>query len=167
MTQTEALLAHRQLCEELQQLALEENRFLKEHRRPPEPAHLERKRALIARLDTSLATLREAPPARPGDTERRALIEGAREKILQILHLDRENEQLMLRFTLSRPGHAPRASALSPQSQSPTDPLPATPASGAAGSGSAPAVPAPANADPVSAPVGSLSQLQRLYDRLR
>lgn len=167
MTQTEALLAHRQLCEELQQLAREENRFLKEHRRLPEPAHLERKRALIARLDTSLALLREAPPARPGDPERRAVLEGAREKILQILHLDRENEQLMLRFTLSRPGHAPRASALMPQEQSAANPPPPPAAAASAGSGSPPTGPAPANPAPSAAPAGSLSQLQRLYDRLR
>lgn len=157
MTQTEALQAHRQLCDELHQLALEENRFLKEHRKLPESALLERKRALITRLDASLAALREAPPVRPGDDERRALIEKAREKILQILHLDRENEQLMLRYTLSRPGHAPRASAMTPVTPPPD---------AAAPTSAAPAVPS-ANNDAAPAPAGSLSQLQRLYDRLR
>ena len=145
MTQSEALQAHRQLCDELHQLALEENRFLKEHHRLPDAAHLDRKRALITRLDASLAALREAPPVRPGDEERRIAIETTREKILQILHLDRENEQLMLRYTLSRPGHAPRAAPV---------PMPAAD----------PATPAA----PESAPApGKFSQLQRLYDRLR
>lgn len=152
MTQSEALLAHRQLCEELHQLALEENRFLKEHRRLPEPAHLESKRALVARLDTSLAALREAPPVRPGDNERRLLIESAREKVLQILHLDRENEQLMLRYTLSRPGHAPRVSTSSPPPS--------------AGPGSETTTPTASDA-PTPAPAATLSQLQRLYNRLR
>ncbi|MBI3884629.1 MAG: hypothetical protein HY302_02705 [Opitutae bacterium] len=160
MTQTEALQAHRRLCDELHQLALEENRFLKEHRQLPPPALLERKRGLITRLDASLAALREAPPARPGDPDRRALIEKAREKILQILHLDRENEQLMLRYTLSRPGHAPRASAMAPAAPAADAPLSA--------SAAAPTIP-PASPEAASppAPVGSLSQLQRLYDRLR
>ena len=143
MTQSEALIAHRQLCDELHQLALEENRHLKEHRRLPDTAHLDRKRALITRLDASLAALREAPPIRPGDEERRVAIEKAREKILQILHLDRENEQLMLRYTLSRPGHAPRATAFTA-----ADPA------------------ALASPEPTPAP-GKFSQLQRLYDRLR
>lgn len=160
MTPTEALQAHRQLCEELHQLALEENRFLKEHRRLPEPAQLERKRTLLARLDSSLVALRESPTARPGDNERRALVEKVREKILQILHLDRENEQLMLRYTLSRPGHAPRASALAP----------AAPPTGDSVSAAAPAsnsIPSATPASPAAVPAGSLSQLQRLYDRLR
>lgn len=140
MTQSEALQAHRQLCDELHQLALEENRFLKEHHRLPDAAHLDRKRALITRLDASLAALREAPPVRPGDEERRIAIETTREKILQILHLDRENEQLMLRYTLSRPGHAPRVPAADPAT--------------------------PAAPEPTPTP-GKFSQLQRLYDRLR
>lgn len=114
--QTEALKSHLKLCDEVHQLALEENRFLKQHQRPPEAALLERKRVLLARLDESLAALKTAsasasateisnlksqnPAGRP-DPERKDTIEKARAKILQILHLDRENEQLLLRFSLS------------------------------------------------------------------
>lgn len=103
MTPSDALLSHLNLCDELYQLALEENRFLKQNQRVPDAALLDRKRALLSRLDTSLAALKQIsaspPPARP-DPARKEVIEKARAKILQVLHLDRENEQLLLRYSL-------------------------------------------------------------------
>ncbi len=108
---TEALKNHLALCDEVHQLALEENRFLKQNQRPPDSALLDRKRALLQRLDQSLTALKSGDTASPQDRpdpERKAVIEKARAKILQILHLDRENEQLLLRFSLgARP--APQA----------------------------------------------------------
>ena len=111
MTPTEALQNHLSLCDEVHQLALEENRFLKQHQRPPESALLERKRSLLTRLDESLTALKTNAavpiPGRP-DPVRKEIIEKARAKILQILHLDRENEQLLLRYSLSaRPAPPP------------------------------------------------------------
>lgn len=141
MTPTEALRRHLALCDELHQLALEENRFLKQNQRVPDSPLLDKKRALLVRLDESLASLKSgnapsplAPsaatsPATRTDPARAEIIEKARAKILQILHLDRENEQLLLRYSL---GVRPRAPAAS----------------------TAPATPA-------AAP----SHLQRLYDR--
>jgi len=106
MNSTEVLQSHLTLCDELYQLALEENRFLKQNQRTPEAALLDRKRALLARLDTSLdalkATSSEPPPLR-ADPLRKETIEKARAKILQILHLDKENEQLLLRYSLGTP----------------------------------------------------------------
>ena len=103
MTPTEALQHHLSLCDEVHQLALEENRFLKQHQRPPDAALLERKRGLLVRLDESLTALKANAAPAPGrpDPARKETIEKARAKILQILHLDRENEQLLLRFSLS------------------------------------------------------------------
>lgn len=116
MTPTEALQNHLSLCDEVHQLALEENRFLKQHQRPPEAALLERKRSLLTRLDDSLTTLKTnatAPTSGRPDPVRKEIIENARAKILQILHLDRENEQLLLRYSLSaRP--APLATPVVP-----------------------------------------------------
>ncbi|MFT3868647.1 MAG: hypothetical protein QM715_09120 [Nibricoccus sp.] len=132
--QTEALKKHLQLCDEVHQLALEENRFLKQHQRTPDAHLLERKRSLLARLDESLAAVKatalensnsqssnptggaseisklksQISSPRP-DPERKETIEKARAKILQILHLDRENEQLLLRFSLSARPAAPVA----------------------------------------------------------
>jgi len=114
MTPTEALQSHLTLCDELYQLALEENRFLKQHQRVPDAALLEKKRGLLARLDASLSALKagstQPAPPRP-DPARKDIIEKARAKILQILHLDRENEQLLLRYSL---GARPKPAAPAP-----------------------------------------------------
>lgn len=111
MTSTEALQSHLTVCDELYQLALEENRFFKQQQRVPEAALLDRKRTLLARLDESLSTLKagaETPPPLRKEAGRKEIIEKARDKILQILHLDRENEQLLLRYSL---GVRPKAVA--------------------------------------------------------
>ena len=108
MTLPDTLGAHLQLCDELHLLALEENRFLKQHQRAPDAALIERRRALLARLEESLATLKSpAATAVPADPEQRArragVIEQSRGRLLQILHLQRENEQLVLRHSLTPP----------------------------------------------------------------
>ncbi len=96
----------------LHQLALEENSFLKTKSAPPDAALIgRRKRSLLTRLDESLTALKTnaavPTPGRP-DPARKEIIEKARAKILQILHLDRENEQLLLRYSLSaRPAPPP------------------------------------------------------------
>lgn len=99
MFNQETLPRHLQVCDELHQLALEENRQLQEHGRVPVPALVERKRALLARLEHSLTSLRTSPEAGP---DQRQLVEKIRGRILQILQLDKENEQLLLRASLSR-----------------------------------------------------------------
>ncbi len=107
MSLPELLARHLALCDELHQLTLEENRFLQREQRPPDEAARERKRALAARLEAGLAELR-ALPLPPG-THGGALLEQARERTLQILHLDRANEQLLLRCSLvpARPAAPP------------------------------------------------------------
>ena len=103
MTPTEALQQHQQLCDELHQCALEENRFLRQHQRSLSPELLEKKRELLAKLDKSLASLRTVPAGRVKEPETRDLLEHTRARILQILQLDKENEQLLLRFSLAGP----------------------------------------------------------------
>ncbi len=110
MTPTEALHQHHQLCDELHECALEENRFLRQHQRPLTPEMVERKRGLLGKLDQSLADLRSVPAGRVREPETRDLLEHTRARILQILQLDKENEQLLLRFSLSGPKPAPAAS---------------------------------------------------------
>jgi len=108
----EALLQHQQLCDELHELALAENSFLQQHRRTPDATLLDRKRALLARLDLTLAALREATGKAVAGGSFRTALEKTRSRILQILQLDRENEQLLLRYSLSsRPGATPAAAA--------------------------------------------------------
>jgi hypothetical protein len=101
MTQLAALAEHHKLCDELHQLALDENRFLRQHQRAPDAALLARKRELLAKLDTTLGALRTLPAASARDPEDRAQLEKTRARILQILQLDKENEQLLLRCSLS------------------------------------------------------------------
>jgi len=109
MTPMQILQKHQDLCNELHQLALEENSFLQQNRRAPDGTLLERKKSLLARLDESLAALRTVPRNGDEGAPYRTLLDKTRAKILQILQLDRENEQLLLRFSLS--GAGPTASA--------------------------------------------------------
>ena len=114
MSQLDTLLAHHALCDELHRLTLDENRFLRTQQRPPDAALLTRKRALLEELDRTLAGLRTIPAGSARDPEARAQLEQTRARILQILQLDKENEQLLLRCSLSgahaAPGTAPAPS---------------------------------------------------------
>jgi ElaB/YqjD/DUF883 family membrane-anchored ribosome-binding protein len=101
MTHQNPLQNHRKLCDELYQLALEENRFLKEQGRVPSAELVERKQQLLARLDESLAALRNVSHDKPASAEDREAAEQTKTRILQFLHLDRENEQLLLRHSLA------------------------------------------------------------------
>ncbi len=112
-----ALHQHHALCDEIHQAVLDENRFLRQYQRVPDAALLERKRSLLEKLDVSLAALRALPAASVRDPEARAQLEQTRGRILQILQLDKENEQLLLRCSLganARPaaGPAPSVSML-------------------------------------------------------
>lgn len=95
------LQQHQDLCNELHQLALEENSFLQQHRRAPDASFLEKKKGLLARLDESLAALRTVPRNGAEGAPFRGLLDKTRARILQVLQLDRENEQLLLRFSLA------------------------------------------------------------------
>lgn len=115
MTQSATIQAHQNLCDEIHRHALEENRFLRQHQRAPGADFLERKRQMLEKLDTSLAALRSFPAGSARDPELRTQLENTRARILQILQLDKENEQLLLRCSLSgtratSPGAAPTPS---------------------------------------------------------
>jgi hypothetical protein len=98
MTTQESLEQHQRVCDELYELALEENRFLRQHRHAPSGDLIERKRSLQGRLASALDALRASSGG--GKTQLHATVEKARSRILQILQLDRENEQLLLRYSL-------------------------------------------------------------------
>ena len=124
MTPAETLQHHQQLCDELYQLAVEENRFLKHNQRVPDAPLLERKRQLLERMEQSLSALRTLNISLAEDRSRnegaasgldRSAVEKARAKVMQILHIDRENEQLLFRYSLSTGAKPPGAQP--PQSQ--------------------------------------------------
>jgi hypothetical protein len=110
----EALLQHHKLCDEIHALALEENQFLREHQRTPGRELLDRKRGLLQRLNESLAALRAAPREQPPRPALRQALERAGARVLQIMQLDRENEQLLLRHSLAGPRPAPSATTPPP-----------------------------------------------------
>ncbi len=112
MNQQEIIQDHLRVCDDVHQCVLEENRFLRQHQRAPSPALIERKTALRGQLDANVAALRELPGGLIRDPEMRARIERTRSRILQILQLERENEQLLLRCSLA----APRAASATPAS---------------------------------------------------
>lgn len=105
----DAIREHQQLCDEIHQCVLDENRLLRQHQRAPDAAFLTRKRQLLERLDTTLVALRSIPAASVRDPELRQVLERSRARILQILQLDKENEQLLLRVSMG--GGKPASSA--------------------------------------------------------
>ena len=108
MNQSETLRQHQALCDELYQCVLEENRTLRQNQQGLDGALVARKRALNERLDQSLEALRALPAVPAKDTAAVAQLERARSRILQILQLDKENEQLLLRLSAG-PAKAPNA----------------------------------------------------------
>jgi hypothetical protein len=104
MTPAQALSQHQAVCDELHALALEENSFLQQHRHAPGADFMARKRTLIDRLEAVLAALRSAPKGALGESSLKSALTAAQSRVLQILQLERENEQLLLRGSLSRSG---------------------------------------------------------------
>lgn len=101
MTLDECLNRHLAICDELYRLSLEENRHLQREGRPPGDEARQRRQELSRRLDASLADLGSLTPAageHGGET-----LERARARSLQFLHLERENEQLLLRCSMGQP----------------------------------------------------------------
>ncbi|MCC5024631.1 MAG: hypothetical protein J6386_18365 [Candidatus Synoicihabitans palmerolidicus] len=89
-------------CDEAYRLALAENRQLKTSGTSPNAELMARKETLLARLNTGRPALAAYKPSHL-TSEARAEVARLRERILQTLHLSRENEQLLLRRSLSRP----------------------------------------------------------------
>jgi hypothetical protein len=100
MNLTETLDCHFELCQEVHQLLLEENRLLQATRRPPERSFLDRKQLLLPRLDDSVSALQLARLSAPLNQSGHApSVERVQKKLLAILLLDRENEKLLLKHS--------------------------------------------------------------------
>lgn len=113
MTTQDAIQNHRQVCDELYELALEENHFLQDRRRPPDAALLRRKQTALDRLDQTLAALRDASSDGERTAARCDALEKTQSRIMQILQVNRENEQLLVRHSLSH-GAAAQSAAPAP-----------------------------------------------------
>ena len=102
------LRKHIALCDETYQLILDENHLLKQTSEPPDRNFLDRKQQLLVRLDASLKAIRAMDKAEARGF--RPLIDKAQQVVMKTLLLDRENEQLLLKCTLS-----PKPVATSPR----------------------------------------------------
>jgi len=100
MEPREVLVGHLGLCEEVHALLLEENTWLKTKKTSPEQDLLDRKKAVLPRLDESLDNLKRLQPESfsPFDDSKK-LVNDSHAKLLQIFYLDRENEDLLLKLS--------------------------------------------------------------------
>jgi len=87
---------HAEICEEMHQIFLLENRCLKGTGKPPDDALLQTKRSKLAELTASLAAIQAATFIHP-TPEIRAAAAKAQQIILKALLVDRENEKLLLK----------------------------------------------------------------------
>ncbi len=90
-----------ELYDEVYSLLLEENRTLKRTKKAPGQEFLDRKRDTLPRIDSSLAGLKELNDQGPVRGNRSSqLIKSAQNKLMKIFLLDRENEQLLLKYSM-------------------------------------------------------------------
>ena len=81
-------------------LLLEENTWLKTKKASPDEELLERKKALLPRLDESLDNLKHLQPeCFPPFDDSKKLVNDSHAKLLQIFYIDRENEDLLLKYS--------------------------------------------------------------------
>ena len=99
MEPTEVLKQHLELCNDVHQLLLEENTWLKVQKKVPEMQFLDKKKTIVERLELSLANLKKLKPEffSPFDDSKKLFGE-SHAKLLQIFYLDRENEELLVKL---------------------------------------------------------------------
>ena len=102
VTSQKVLQRHLELLSELHDLFLEESAVLRASGLPPNEAFLERKKGYLSRLDESLGQLKRLGGSEARlDPADRSSVKDARNRLLQILMLDRENERMLLKKQLS------------------------------------------------------------------
>ncbi|MGB0370412.1 MAG: hypothetical protein ACPGN3_03620 [Opitutales bacterium] len=104
MNTTTILEHHLELSEQVHQLLLEENTLLKQEGALPDSSFLERKRSLLDELSHSLDAVKNMRSTQSvfSDSEKE-MIRTAQNRTMQGLYLDRENEQLLLKHSVSAP----------------------------------------------------------------
>ena len=99
MEPVDILKQHLALCNDVYQLLLEENTWLKVQKKVPEMQFLEKKKVIVQRLEGSLSNLKKLKPEffSPFDDSKK-LVGESHSKLLQIFYLDRENEDLLVKL---------------------------------------------------------------------
>lgn len=101
MNLAEALQQHLLLIEQINLLFIEEQRILQTTRKPPTEEFLSRKRDLLPRLEAvRLLLLRSKLTQGNEISAQKAAIERLQKKMLALLLLDRENEKLLLKYSV-------------------------------------------------------------------
>ena len=96
------ILQHQVICDELYALYLEENKLLQKNQQIADPVILEKKKALLVQLDENLTLIQTTDKVDKRDPSSRDVLDKTRSRILQILQLDRENEQLILKLSITK-----------------------------------------------------------------
>ena len=98
MEPVDILKQHLVLCQDVYQLLLEENTWLKQ-KKVPEMHFLEKKKVIVQRLEGSLSNLKKIK-ARIflSFDDSKKLVGESHSKLLQIFYLDRENEDLLVKL---------------------------------------------------------------------
>ena len=99
MDPREIISSHLTLCDEVYQLLLEENTWLKTEKSAPTMDFLNRKKAILPKLDESLVLFKKLKPELfdPFD-DTKQLVKDSHSKLLQIFYVDRENEDLLIKL---------------------------------------------------------------------
>ena len=99
MDPREIISSHLALCDEVYQLLLEENTWLKTEKSAPTMDFLNRKKAILPKLDESLVLFKKLKPELfdPFD-DTKQLVKDSHSKLLQIFYVDRENEDLLIKL---------------------------------------------------------------------
>lgn len=106
------LESHIETVSRIQEVIQEENTWLRVEKSPLPKEILEKKQALLPALDQVLAFLRDINAAKDGLTPgERSILKDARQKMMKIFYVDRENEQLLLKCSVTRQNPAPAAPA--------------------------------------------------------
>ena len=102
MEPREIIQNHLLLCDEVYNMLLEENTWLKTKKQVPSPEILEKKKIVLPQLENSLGNLKKLKPEffSPFDDTKK-LVKDSHSKLLQIFYIDRENEEILLKLTQS------------------------------------------------------------------
>ena len=117
-----ALRQHLALAEEIRTLVERESQSLRTAENPPAPELLETRKALLARLITSLDEIKQhradwqklGPAERAQHPDIAPLLRANQDLIMKTIMLDRENEQTLLRRGMVPPRHLPSANRQRP-----------------------------------------------------
>jgi len=96
------ILKHQEICNELYALYLEENKLLQKNQQISDYSILERKKSLLVQLDENLTLIQTTEKLEKRDPSTRDALDKTKSRILQILQLDRENEQLILKLSITK-----------------------------------------------------------------